>query len=242
VLNSQANSSCVVFWTEIGVSDTNHEDHAFALHRELLDSTERDRADALAPGPARNRFVVGGALLRTMLAEVTGTSLSRIELDRTCAWCGGPHGKPRVLGALADWHVSVSHGGRLVGVALTKAGPVGLDVEPLDRRDYRALLPISLASDEPEPGSLREFLTYWTRKESVVKATGDGLVMPMPEVVVTDPAASPRLLRYGTHERPAQMTDLRPDSAHVAALTVFSSDAIDVRQHRLPAVPLPEAA
>jgi 4'-phosphopantetheinyl transferase len=224
----------VVFWTELSPPD----DRVFAL----LSAAERGRAATLRPGETRDRFVLGAALLRTAVASVTGHCAADLDIDRTCAWCQDPHGKPALHSALAGWHVSVSHAGALVGVAVTDVGPVGLDVERLDHRDYRRLLPIALAPDEPEPVSLREFLTYWTRKESVVKATGDGLVQPMAEVAVTGPAAPPRLVRYGSGEPIATMVDLQPDAEHLGALTVLAAGPIEVRQHRLRALSRDEAA
>jgi 4'-phosphopantetheinyl transferase len=135
----------------------------------------------------------------------------------------------------------VSHGGRFAGVAVTRAGRVGLDVEPLDRRNFDPLLPVLLTSGEPEPDSLRGFLTYWTRKESAVKATGDGLVQPLHDVVVTGPDARPRLLRYGTDELEATMADLAPDADHVGALTVLTSAPIEISERWSAAVPIAAA-
>ena len=42
----------------------------------------------------------------------------------------------------------------------------------------------------------RDFFTYWTRKEALVKATGDGVAVPLSEVVVTPPGTPPALLGY----------------------------------------------
>ena len=142
-----------------------------------------------------------------------------------------------------SWHASVTHSGALVGVALTRTGQVGLDVEVATARDYRSLFASVLAADEPRPRSLRDFLGYWTRKESVLKATGEGLVRPMPDIVVTAPSAAPRLISYsgtadaGHDDRPAAR-----DANTSSALTVFGAEPVSVEQQHVRALPLERSA
>jgi 4'-phosphopantetheinyl transferase len=234
VLTRLAASRCTVFWADLTIFDDRY--------TALLSAAELRRAARLAKGEVRERFVLGAALLRCAASASTGIDPAEVEIERSCRWCLAPHGKPRLRGEARGWHASVTHSGSLVGVAVTRAGRVGLDVEVAAARDYRALFASVLAADEPRPHSLRDFLGYWTRKESVLKATGEGLVRPMPDVVVTSPSAPPRLISYSGEPASATMIDLRPEREYVSALTVFASQPVEVDQQHVCALPLERSA
>ena len=71
-------------------------------------------------------------------------------------------------------HASITHSGEIVGVALSAAGPLGLDVEQVRERDISDLTRRVLGSGERSENP-EDFFRYWTRKEAVVKATRDGI-------------------------------------------------------------------
>ena len=87
------------------------------------------------------------------------------------------HGKPVLLGC-PDLHFSLSHSGNAVLCALDRR-PVGADIEMIRRRNLEHLL--SVFSDR-ERASIEQaaspelcFTRLWTRKESYLKLTGEGL-------------------------------------------------------------------
>jgi 4'-phosphopantetheinyl transferase len=128
-------------------------------------------------------------------------------------------------------HVSVSHSGDRVAVAATAAAPVGVDVERV-----RELRLAELGAQTLGPGEwatdLAEFFTYWARKESAVKATGDGLSVPLSGVLVSRPDEPARLLGY--RARPdlvATMRDLDPGPGYAAAVTVLAGEPWQVIEH-----------
>ena len=119
-----------------------------------------------------------------------------------------------------------------VAVAVSNAGPAGLDVQQVADDAVHELTPLVLAGSEARHVVVaRDFFTYWTRKEALVKATGDGVTVPLWEVVVTPPGTPPRLLGY---PRPgglaAQLRDLSPDPGYVGALAVLSPRPVVVRE------------
>jgi 4'-phosphopantetheinyl transferase len=120
-------------------------------------------------------------------------------------------------------HVSVSHSADRVAVALTRLGPVGVDVEEIGDLDPDELAPLVLGPGERAEAS-REFFTYWTRKEAAVKATGDGLRVPLRDVRVSGPHEAARLISYpGRPGWEMTLTDLRPGIGYAGALAVLST-------------------
>lgn len=201
-------SSCEVWWADLR--------QVPAQPPTLLDATERGRRDRLRLVADRERFTLGATLLRLVAAHHLGGPADRVRVDRTCAGCGRPHGRPRVAGV----EVSVSHSGDLVAVAVTRSGPVGVDVEQVVDLDLDELRPSVLAADDPPVTDAAGLLRVWTRKEALLKATGDGLAVPMLSLAVDD---GPRLLRYdGRPGLVATVQDLAPATGYAAAVAVLA--------------------
>jgi 4'-phosphopantetheinyl transferase len=202
---------------------------------EFLDQAERQRWAAYRSEADRDRFLVGCALAKTVIAACTGRRPAEVSFDRTCRQCGQPHGKPVIIGG-GDLEHSVAHSGDLVAVAVARA-PVGVDVEQLDGRprqlgggDPGVLARLVLADGEraalaavdPSARS-RAFLVAWTRKEAVTKAKGDGLRVPFSRVVVAAAAEAARLVAWPYPQPPQSVSlrDLDTEAGYVAALAVI---------------------
>jgi 4'-phosphopantetheinyl transferase len=201
-----------------------------AEHEALLDATERARAQTYVRAADRARFVLGAALLKLAVGDAIRRPPYGVVVDRTCDQCGEPHGRPRIQGAGIE--VSVAHSGSIVVVAMTPIGPVGVDVEQRAGPPDEALVRRVLAPSEPLTVA-DDFLIYWCRKESVLKATGDGLRVPMTDVLVSAPQDPPSLLSYRGEARSAAMFDLDLGLAlsrdYPAALTILTSEDVAVR-------------
>jgi 4'-phosphopantetheinyl transferase len=91
-------------------------------------------------------IAVAEPLVRSLVARVTGRDPG--PLHHTCPFCGSvEHGRPYVD---APVHVSVAHATGMTVVAVSTAGPVGVDVEAGSDID-------------------------WVRREAVGKALGVGI-------------------------------------------------------------------
>jgi 4'-phosphopantetheinyl transferase len=199
-------------------------------HADVLSDDERARRSRLWDDGHRAQYTVAAALLRLVAAPLTARAASRVVVDRSCPRCGRPHGRPRLTGT--GLHVSISHSGTTVAVAVSGAGEVGVDVQRVDVDPVQELSPLVLAETEAgHVAAARDFFTYWTRKEALVKATGDGVTVPLREVVVTPPGTPPRLLGYPRQGGlAAQLRDLSPDPGYVGALAVLSPRPVVVRE------------
>ena len=181
-------------------------------HRDFLSPAEIKRAEAFRRGEDRDRFTTANALLHLAAWKHLG---DRPMVDRACSRCGEPHGKPVINGV----QVSVSHSGDLIAVALTELGPVGVDVEETTRHtDIESMLsyvfsPAELATLE---SPTTQFYQAWTRKESILKATGEGLRVRMSTLTVLPHAAEHNVRDL-----------LPPRPGYAAALAVLTADPGD---------------
>ncbi|HYN97826.1 MAG TPA: 4'-phosphopantetheinyl transferase superfamily protein [Pilimelia sp.] len=197
---------------------------------DLLDPVERSRKARLRRSEDQQRFLLGASLLRRVAGAYLGVHPAMVQVDRRCAGCGEPHGKPAVPGS--DLELSLSHSGDVVVLAAARHTPLGIDVEEVaaarkpdelaahvlaarERAALDALAPADRAAG---------FVTYWCRKESVVKATGDGLRAALPDVQVSPPGEPARLLSWsGRAGAPEEMSlrDLAAPAGYRACLAVL---------------------
>jgi 4'-phosphopantetheinyl transferase len=217
---ARVEETCVVWWA--GPAD-----YSPGLDR-LLSTVEVGRAARLRRPEDRVRQVLGATMLRLAVARATGTSPEAVTVDRTCPTCSEPHGRPGLPGT--GLHASITHSGDLVGLALTRVAPVGLDVERVSDVDVDSLGRTVLhESERAAPLDHDGFFAYWTRKEAVVKATGDGLRAALAEVRVTGPAEPPAVVAYpGRAQLPAVLVDLHPGEGYRAALAVLTDGRVQV--------------
>lgn len=188
----------------------------------LLDPGEAARAARFASPDLRHRFVVSHGALRLLLSTFTGRD------PRAIRFAAGARGKPCVAGG--GPHFSLSHGDEIAVVAVTRGGPVGVDVErirpelKLDAVARGLLTAADVARIDALPPAAREraWFQAWTRLEAVAKASGEGL---------RDDAAA-------DHREPApfRVWDLDVDAAHVGAIAA-GSWAAHVIYEALPDVP-----
>ncbi len=101
----------------------------------------------------------------------------------------GRKGKP-YFPDFPDCHFNLSHSGRYALCALSDV-PVGADIEAVRRRNARMLekhlTESELAWCREEADPWPRFCLLWTRRESAVKRTGQGLVLPVRDIRVPLP-------------------------------------------------------
>jgi 4'-phosphopantetheinyl transferase len=163
----------------------------------LLVPAEREHVDRHRSERDRARVRLSRSLLRLLVAAYLGADPTAIDFDRRCAVCGRPHGKPRLRGG-HGLDCSVSHGDGLTVFAFVGASSVGVDVESLAAGPGPPppeLVAMALTSRErrhldavPIPSRWKLFLSYWPRKEAVLKQRGLGLSSPMNEIAIGPPA------------------------------------------------------
>ena len=97
-----------------------------------------------------------------------------------------PYGRPGLPGQV---DFNISHSGEYIVCAIGKEVRVGIDIEeikPVDFSDFENLMTteqwmIIRNSNNP----LKSFFTFWAIKESIIKADGRGLSVPLNEILIS---------------------------------------------------------
>jgi 4'-phosphopantetheinyl transferase len=153
-----------------------------------LSPDEWARARRFRTARHRDASIVGRGRLREVLGLTLGSAPSAVQL------AVGSGGKPRLDGAIgARVRFNVAHSSALMLCAITIAGDVGVDVERVDETvDWEDIAARSFATAErqaiaalPAARQRAAFFACWTRKEAVIKATGEGFGRPLDSFVVS---------------------------------------------------------
>lgn len=160
----------------------------------LLSDEERARRDDFHRPQDARRFAAARLALRVVLGARTDLPPADIEIARA------PGGKPRLARREAP-RFNVSHSGPALLVALHARHAVGVDVERAEPPvDVGPLIPLVLTDREaaalpagPPEARSWAFMRYWTIKEAVLKASGEGLARSLLAVEVDLAGAEPRL-------------------------------------------------
>lgn len=172
----------------------------------LLAPDELQRAARLRSPDDRRRFTVSRGMLRQLLGHYLGVAPADLVFGY------GSRGKPG-LKCNHGLHFNLAHSGERAAYAVSAAGPVGIDIEYVERKiefervARRFFAPNELAALTKLPTARRRraFFRLWTAKEAVIKATGKGLAQALDafEIDLT-PGHSPRILQAKTR-RHAEM-------------------------------------
>lgn len=161
-------------------ADAAREPELVARYRALLSDEERARAGRFHFDRDRHLYTVAHALVRTRLShyepDVAPTAW-RFEVNR--------YGRPEVT--RGDLRFNLSHTRGLVACAVTRGREIGVDVENVGRVGQTVAIADRLFAEHevralralPEAEQRERFFTYWTLKESYIKARGMGLSLPL---------------------------------------------------------------
>ncbi len=201
----------------------------------LLDEVERGRWQRYRMPADQQRFALGVAITRTVLGPLLGVEPGAVPLDRACAHCAGDHGPPRLR--TGGWEISVAHSGDVVAVAFAEQ-PIGIDVELVDPDPERhagtatlTLAPVELERwlELPRERRADAFYTAWARKEAVLKASRDGLTLPLAGLTL-DPTET-RVAGWTSRPELVErlwLTDLDHWPGYAAALATLDQPAPDL--------------
>ncbi len=174
----------------------------------LLDPAENERMQRRRRSGDREVLALAYGLHRLLLGHALGMDAAAVPLWRDAS------GRPRV--GDDGIHTSLSHADTWVALAVSSAGPLGVDIEPLTRVDMLPEIAGSICHPQ-EAAALKglapdrygmALLALWVRKEAFLKAAGVGLSREMNSFLAPEGEVPLALEAVGTTR--LQMLDTDP--------------------------------
>ncbi len=200
--------------------------------RSLLSPDECDRASRFRFEKDRNQFIAARGVLRILVSQYLAAD------PRNVKFVYSERGKPALADVPhTDLTFNVAHSGNMILLGFTRGHRIGVDVERL-RTDTDALeiaerffsrTEYDVLRELPENERYMSFFLGWTRKEAYVKATGDGLSLPLNQFDVSLKPDEPSRL-IATRPDPSEASrwrlenlDVHPEYAAALVIERFSA-------------------
>ncbi|HKR05260.1 MAG TPA: 4'-phosphopantetheinyl transferase superfamily protein [Bacteroidia bacterium] len=151
--------------------------------KDTLNEDELKRTERFAFEKDRNQFITAHGTLRTVLAKYLETTPSAIQFKKS------KNKKPQLLFPLTSLKFNISHSENKILIAVSDA-ETGVDIEMIKPGfEFKEFIKTYFSSGEQNkilnsPNPNETFYKYWTRKESVLKASGLGIIDNLKEIEV----------------------------------------------------------
>ena len=207
---------------DLWIADFHQATVSLTEYRQLLSKEEVERANRFKFGHLSDFYTFCRGTLRRILAGYLAVPGATISFHY------GEMGKPS-LAIPTDLQFNASHSGGLFVCAVSNGLTIGVDVEEIRPMEDMTAIASHFFSpaEQRHLASLAEvdrthaFYECWTRKESVIKATGEGVSRPLDSFEVAfGPAATPHLIRIDDDPSPSwTMASFEPCAGYVGAVT-----------------------
>jgi 4'-phosphopantetheinyl transferase len=208
----------------------------------LLSEDERARASRFRRPADRATYVAAHTALRVLVGDRLGVAPKSVRLGcEDCPLCGGPHGRPTLLGlpdepaGSGPLQFSLSRTAGLAAVALSSA-VVGVDVEAATRPVGLDDLLAALHPRELPVADRTAALRLWVRKEAYLKGRGTGLGLDPATVDLSSDPPGWRILDVPVARPRADATGVRgwvhrDDATVLSALAVLAAGPVRLEVH-----------
>ncbi len=194
---------------------------------QTLDAGERLRADRFYFEMDRTRFIASHGLLRTILGSYMNVAPGKVQFSYNSQ--GKPYLEETFQGKKLQFNMSHSHEIALFAVAFNRQ--VGVDLEHIYLfAETDSLADLVLSQREkaawrkyPANHRLETLFRYWTCKEAFVKATGEGLSLPLEKIHISLKPDQTKLMSINRSLREASrwsLQELYPVPDFAAAIVV----------------------
>lgn len=199
---------------------------------QLLSAEEAERARRFLVDRPRNAFVLTRGTLRALLGRYLDSGPHSIRFRYEA------HGKP-LLEEASNLSFNVSHTDGLALIGVVRGRRIGVDVEKVNQETEVGNLAERFFS-ESERQDLRRlrgdelraaFFRVWTRKEAYIKATGEGLSLPLHQFDVSFSVGDRDALRAtrpdASEAEQWTISDVAVQSGYAAAVAIAVSGQIE---------------
>lgn len=187
----------------------------------MLSPVEAERQRRFKFQHLRDQFAVAHGITRQILGKCLGLPGGRIKMETA------ENGKPFLPGH-PELQFNLSHSGNVGLLGVTLHSAIGVDIEvarPMPDGEKIAGQFFSVSERQalaatPAGGRKAAFFRCWTRKEAYIKATGQGLSMPLHSFDVS----LDRDAGFASEgpERDWTLRDVSPSTSFIAAVAVQS--------------------
>ncbi len=190
----------------------------------VLSGQEKARSEGISDAGNHRQYLAAHILTHLMLSHFSTVAAADWR------FVAGPHGRPEPAPDInsTGLRFNLSHARGMVACALTKQDAIGVDVEWLERPNrLSAIAEKKFAPAEAayfggasEQRRRRVFFSFWTLKESYIKATGRGLVEPLDGFAFQ---LEPLSISFLSGQDDADCWDFdlfQPSPVHLAALSL----------------------
>ncbi len=194
------------------------------MYRRFLSSEEITRSIKFKFEKDRTLNIMARSSLRILSSLYLGITANAIEFKY------GQYGKPD-YDFPTELKFNVSHSGKFVVLAFVKDSEIGIDVEKV-KTDFDVLnladkffstTEIKMLHNVQQDDVYNSFYRCWTRKESFIKAKGNGLSFPLASFTVSLNDKEATLLQTDWNPSEKQEWNLfsfKPASGYVGALSI----------------------
>jgi 4'-phosphopantetheinyl transferase len=198
--------------------------------RVCLDAAEQVQADGFYFDEDRSTYIAAHWLIRNALAAIGGLP------PTDWRFVAAKRGKPEIDPALGrpDLRFNLSHTRGLVACAVGLGTTIGIDVETLSRKRpgldiaHRFFSPseVAILRGTAQNQQSHTFFRFWTLKEALIKATGEGMHRALNSFSFSlDPASITFHPDNADEAAKWKFIELQPTSRHLLALAVRQSTA-----------------
>lgn len=178
--------------------------HVYALSlesvidtEEYLTPSEQAKRNRFIQQADKDRYSVGRYLIRTILPKYKPNLSPLFELEFTL------NNKPFLQNSVI--HFNLAHSGNWVVLAVSNK-PIGIDIEAIKQiPDQEEIMKTCFNNSEIETivnssDSLNSFYKFWTRKEAILKTTGQGIATNLLDINVLDGEHFIDLEQWNAHQ------------------------------------------
>ncbi len=162
--------------------------HEASPFESVLSVEEAERAGRFRSARDRQRYIVAHGMLRSLLAGYMDCEPRQVAIR------SGANGKPYIVERDGECPLqfSMSHSGVYATFAFGRCKKIGVDIEQIKAiAEMQGIIAEHFTPREkemllsrPEEHRLEMFYRFWTRKEAVLKAQGEGMLRPLVSVDV----------------------------------------------------------